>query len=57
MTRYEAPVPERKLIMGFAAAGIVLFAGTLVIGFSERDIHRVSPPAVMGVTASVDTAG
>lgn len=57
MTRYEAPVPERKLIMGFAAAGIVLFAGTLVIGFSERDIHRVSPPAIMGVTASADTAG
>lgn len=57
MRQHDEAVPERKLIMGFAVAGIVLFAGTLVMGFSERDLHRVSPPAVMGVTASADTAG
>lgn len=48
---------ERKLLIGFAAAGMLLFAGTLMVGFSERDLrHHVSPPAI-SVTATADSAG
>lgn len=60
MRRRDDRAPERKLIAGFTAAGIILFAGTLLVGFSARDIDReASPPVISGpsTTAVAEAAG
>ncbi|MEO8650743.1 MAG: hypothetical protein ABI391_00485 [Hyphomicrobiaceae bacterium] len=60
MRRRDDQVPERKLIAGFAAAGVILFTGTLLVGFTARDLDRKAPAPVVAVpsdTAHEDTAG
>jgi hypothetical protein len=60
MRRRDDRAPERRLIAGFAAAGVILFAGTLLVGFSARDIDRnASPPVMMGpsTTAAANVTG
>jgi hypothetical protein len=60
MRRCDDRASERRLITGFAAAGAVLFAGTLFVGFSVRDLDRkASSPLLLApsVTASVGTTG
>lgn len=59
MRRYDDRTGERRLIAGFSAAGLLLFAGTLLVGFSARDIDRTPPAPVVGpsVSASANAAG
>jgi len=60
MRRRDDRGPERRLIAAFTAAGVILFAGTLLVGFSARDIERkASPPTLVApsMTASASTAG
>ncbi len=59
MRRHDDRASERQMIAGFAAAGVILFAGTLLVGFSARDLDRKTPPpALVGpsVTASAVAA-
>jgi hypothetical protein len=56
MRRSDEQMPERRLIAGFAAAGVVLFAGTLLVGFSTRDIDRRSPPSLLTAPLAVASA-
>ena len=46
MRRRDERGSERKLIAVFSAAGFVLFAGTLLVGFSLRDVERQTRPPV-----------
>jgi hypothetical protein len=46
MKRRDYRATERRLIVGFACAGVLLFAGTLFVGFSVRDMDRKAPPPV-----------
>lgn len=60
MRRRDDRAPERRLIAGFTGAGIILFAGTLLVGFSARDIERNASPSVIvgpSTTAVADAAG
>jgi hypothetical protein len=60
MRRRDDRAPERRLIAGFTAAGVILFAGTLLVGFSARDIDRkASPPALVepSVIATANATG
>jgi hypothetical protein len=47
MSRRDDQAPPDGLIAGFAVAGVILFAGTLLVGFSARDLDRKTPPAVV----------
>jgi len=47
MRRRDEQAPPERLIAGFAVAGVILFAGTLLVGFSARDFDRKPPPAVV----------
>lgn len=60
MRQHDQNVPERRLIAGFAVAGVVLFAGTLLVGFSAREFDRETrQPAVSAPSeiAAASTAG
>ena len=54
MKRRKDRAPERRLIAGFAGAGVILFVGTLFVGFAARDIGRDTPsPVHVSPSASV----
>ena len=54
MKRRKDRAPERRLIAGFAGAGVILFVGTLFVGFAARDIGRKAPsPVHVAPSASV----
>jgi hypothetical protein len=52
MRRRDDRKPERRLIAAFAGAGVLLFAGTLFVGFAARDIDRKEPPSPVHVSPS-----
>ena len=47
MKRRDDRGSERKLVAAFTAAGVILFAGTLLVGFSMRDVERDTRPPVL----------
>lgn len=60
MRRRDDQAPPERLIAGFAVAGVILFAGTLLVGFSARDLDRKTPPPAMvtpSETESVSASG
>jgi hypothetical protein len=59
MRRRDDQAPPEGLIAGFAVAGVILFAGTLLVGFSARDFDRQAPPpaVVTPVTQSASSSG
>lgn len=60
MRQHDQNVPERRLIAGFAVAGVVLFAGTLLVGFSAREIDRQARQPTVSTPSEIvaaNTAG
>jgi hypothetical protein len=57
MRRRDDQTPaEGQMIAGFAVAGAILFAGTLLVGFSAREFDRPTPPPAVIAPAEIESA-
>ena len=56
MRRRDDQAPPEGLIAGFAVAGVILFAGTLLVGFSARDFDRQTPPPAVVTPSEIKSA-